>query len=553
MRRSAIARVLASPLFRWRYGAPVADELLLVPQELRTADPSFADECEQGLFGLSGAVAHIGKGSVFDLPPPSEAWSRELHGFGWLRHLRAAHSATARAVGRKAVLEWINRPEVRIGTAWHPDVMGRRIISWLANADTVLDDTEPSDYDRITDSLGRQLISLSASWRDAPPGYPRIVGLTALLTGAHCIAGHDGLAKKIEPYLVAELERQILADGGHVSRNPGTVVEILLDLLPLRTCFSARQRQVPPQIEAVISQMLRFVRTLRLGDGSLGRFNGMGATPFDSVATLLAYQDAPERLSTDEMISDYSRMSCGDVIMLIDNGPPPPLEYSGQADAGCLSFELSVGQIPVFVNGGAPGPAEADWLATSRATASHNTLVLGARSSAKLLRSPLLSRLVGGTPVKFPAHVTGTVSTTSEGEVFEGSHDGYAADFDLLHRRTLTLDQSGTRLIGEDQIASVRQNGTRLPRDLPFSLHFHLHPDVGCRLAEDPGLVTLMLEDGGLCYFRSQKATVSIEDSIFFADETGPRRSHQIVLRGSCFGDTAIRWSFTRMGEIPGA
>ena len=40
--------------------------------------------------------------------------------------------------------------------------------------------------------------------------------------------------------LVDELERQILPDGGHISRNPGALIELLLDLLPLRQAFAAR-------------------------------------------------------------------------------------------------------------------------------------------------------------------------------------------------------------------------------------------------------------------------------------------------------------------------
>jgi len=53
-RRSALSQLLHSPLLRWKYGGPTADELLLIPQELRTADPSFASEIEHGFFGLDG-------------------------------------------------------------------------------------------------------------------------------------------------------------------------------------------------------------------------------------------------------------------------------------------------------------------------------------------------------------------------------------------------------------------------------------------------------------------------------------------------------------------
>src|SRR5262252_8293678 len=86
-RRSALARVRRSRLMLWRYRAPVTEELLLAPPDLRAHDPSFADEVAFGSFGLAGAVAALRGCSPFTIKPPSAAWARELHGFGWLRHL----------------------------------------------------------------------------------------------------------------------------------------------------------------------------------------------------------------------------------------------------------------------------------------------------------------------------------------------------------------------------------------------------------------------------------------------------------------------------------
>jgi uncharacterized heparinase superfamily protein len=551
IRRSAMARAMRSRLLRWQFGPPIAEELLLVPQELRTADPSFADEHAQGLFGLGGAVAHIGEGSVFDLPPPSTGWSRELHGFGWLRHLRAADAQDASRSARDAVLVWIARyGSGHDRTAWLPDVIARRIMSWIANADILLQDSSPEEYDRITDSLGAQLIRLSASWGDTPTGYPRLICLTALMMGSLCIAGHDKLADITEPQLNSVLEAQLLDDGGHICRNPAVVIDILLDLLPLRTCFQVRRRPVSPAFEQALLRMLRFVRFLRLGDGSLGRFNGMGASPFDSLATLLGYDPAPDEPLGAAPSSRYAKLARGATIILADIGPPPPLTHAAHASAGALSFELSVGTQPVFVNGGTPGPADEDWLSASRATASHNTLTLGARSSAQMVKSPLLSRLIGGTPLRFPNQVEGTVATRPTESILECHHNGYLEEFSLIHKRRLMLDASGTKLAGEDSIVSGRSNTTRLRRDIPYAIHFHLHPDLVCRHGEDPNLATIQLPDGKIWYFRSEKATLSIEDSIHFADLVGPRNAQQIVLRGACFGDTSIRWSFSRLGQV---
>ena len=49
--------------------------------------------------------------------------------------------------------------------------------------------------------------------------------------------------------------------------------------------------------------------------------------------------------------------------------------FSGLYDracAGALSFELSIADQVVFVNAGSPGPADQDWLATSRSTATRS-------------------------------------------------------------------------------------------------------------------------------------------------------------------------------------
>ncbi len=544
--RLALSGVLHSPLFRWRYGAPVADELLLVPQELRTADASFAHEVRHGMFGLGGSVVSLGDGSVFDVALPSDAWARELHGFGWLRNLSASGTDEAVAFGRACVKDWISRNRTRRGLAWSADVAGRRVYSWLANAELLMGGGDQATYDMLADSLGAHLIHLSARWRDAPGGRDRLTALIGLLTGGVCIGGHERIAERAQRDLVSELQKQIHDDGGHRSRNPFTTVELLLDLLPLRTCFNARGLTWPDAIEETLPRMLRFVQFMRLGDGSLARFNGNGATPLDTLATLAAYiPDDPHPLQRAEQ-SAYVRLSCGDSVVLMDGGGPPALEDAAAAAAGCLSFEFSSGVTAIFVNGGAPGPADQAWLTQSRSTASHNTLVLGAQSSARIVQHRTLERLIGGPPLRMPDAATAAVMGDNDAMMAQGEHDGYRQRFGLLHQRRLRLAKSGRWLEGRDQIASAGQR-MRLPRDIPFSVHFHLHPDIVCLPEKSAVAVELKLPDGAVWQFRCNDATISIEDSIHYADYVGPARSQQIVLRGSCFGDKSIEWRCERI------
>ena len=541
-RRALLARALRSPLLAWRYGRPTAEELLIVPQELRTADPSFAEELAHGQLGLGGAVASIGTGSIFDVGSPSDAWCRALHGFGWLRNLTAAGTAEDRAMAEAAITTWIDRYQARsLSVPWQPDVIGRRLVSWLANVPFVFERIDGPTYDKIADSLGLQIVELATRWRDAPSGYPRLEALIGLLTGALCIAGRDDNVAEFEQALVAEIRYQVLPDGGHISRNTEVVVDLLLDLLPLRTCFIARERPFHPDIEKAMSRMLRFLRFMRLGDGSLARFNGTGATPFDRVATLLAYDPAPEAELTGAPASRYARIAAGPMVLIVDVGSPPPLEYAGFATASALAFELSIGGQAVFVNAGAPGPADQDWLAASRATASHNTLCLNATSSSKLLRNRLLNQLVRAAPIREPDAVAHEMSGDRNRMTLGASHNGYQRAFSIIHRRELSIVDAGLRLDGED----VLSGGAA--RDLPFAVHFHLDSAIACHHDDDPAAALIILPDGDTWRLSSTGVMLSIEDSINFTDLAGATHSSQIVLRGTAFGESRVNWSLERI------
>jgi uncharacterized heparinase superfamily protein len=226
---------------------------LLAPQELRTADPSFATELYNGHFGLAGKLAEVDTESPFEIDPPSEGWARELYGFGWLRHLRAAGSELSREQAKVLVNDFIALKRSLPGLAWQPEIVGRRVISWLSNSVLVLDTGEPQAYETFLRALSSQLRYLSASYRDAPDGVPRLVSLMALVYAGLCIAEQQAVVDRYTRPLCKELERQILPDGGHISRNPEALVELLLDLLPLKQCFVARDRPPPKPTQSSAS------------------------------------------------------------------------------------------------------------------------------------------------------------------------------------------------------------------------------------------------------------------------------------------------------------
>jgi uncharacterized heparinase superfamily protein len=549
MRRRALTRTLSSPIFRWRYAGSGADQILIVPQELRAADPSFWSEVAHGHFGLASQIADLKGASPFRVEPPSLAWARELHGFGWLRHLSATEEEEAAAAARGLVLDWIGVCRAPAGLAYEPAIIGRRLVSWIAQANMLLDGLDARSYSTIMTSIDRQIVTLKTTWRNAPDGIPRLVCLIALVLSDLAVSGHDRQLKEAQDALLEELNRQILDDGGHVSRSASVLADLILDLLPLGQCFHSRGLQPPKEINEVVKKALSFLRFMRLGDGMLARFNGVSTGSPATLATVLAYSGNDFVVRPVASASGYVRLERGETIIVADAGSPPPLEMAIEAQAGALSFEMTSRQYLIFANGGFPGPADHSWDAAARATASHNTLSLAGTSSSRLVRHAQLEEMIGGLPIRGPESVLSEYSEEDGHAMLKASHDGYLKRFGLIHTRHLSLAPNGDKLDGVD-ILRPPKGQLRLKHDLPYAIHFHLHPD--CRHELD-GHTTcrVKLPDGRIWVFEAGDTSLAIEESLFYVDSAGPRPGLQIVLRGTTFGETEIRW--TMRAETPDA
>src|ERR1700750_1790170 len=189
-----------------------AERLIIAPQELRTADPTRAAEIYAGRFAFAGKVVICDGRSPFEMLAPSDDWAVALHGFGWLRHFGAAESAIPRAKARALVNEVIGMQGSLGQPAWHPEVVTRRLISWLSQATLILDDSDVRFYRRFLKSLTRQVRFLRSTAGDTRDGVPRLQARIALVFAALCISGQIRYLNKATRQLAHELELQGVRD-----------------------------------------------------------------------------------------------------------------------------------------------------------------------------------------------------------------------------------------------------------------------------------------------------------------------------------------------------
>jgi uncharacterized heparinase superfamily protein len=544
--RQLAGRVNGHPALRWPLIPRKADRLLIAPQDLRTADVTRATEIYAGRFAFSGKVVVCDGRSVFEMAPPSDEWATALLGFGWLRHLRAADSGITRANARALVDEWITLQGAWHPLGWRPDVLSRRIISWLSQAPLLLQDADMRFYRRFVRSLVRQVRYLRHTAGDAHRGVSRMQATIALSYAALCIAGQSRHIKSATGRLETEIERQILPDGGHVSRDPGAIIEILIEFLPLRQAFTSRNIPPPPALLNAIERMMPMLRFFRHSEGTFAHFNGMGATPAELLLTLLAYDETHGAPLSNASHSGYQRLETGGGVLIIDTGRPPPIEMSLEAHAGCLSFEFSSArQNLIVVNCGMPANARDEWRPVARATAAHSTATLNETSSAQFVEAPLFRRVLGGSPLLGgPSRISVSREERPDAVVLRAGHEGYAPRYGILHERIVTLAIDGARLEGEDLFLAA-DGGTRVRNSEDrYAVRFHLHPLVKATRLTDGHGVLLLMPNREVWTFSAGDNPVQIEDSVYLAGNDGPRRAAQVVIHGRAREKPRVTWSF---------
>ena len=459
---------------------------------------------------------------------PDPVLRAPVHGFGWLRDLRAIGTDGARLRARALVGEWIARPPAD-PVLRAPPVVASRIAAWLGHYDFFA----ASAADEFRAALMRRLVHdarlLGAAVPLDRPSVPSLAALKGLIAAGVALADNGGSLARALRLLPIELERQILADGGHVERSPSAQLAALRELVEMKLILSASGTAPPIALAACLDRMCPALRTLRHGDGGLALFNSSDEEDPTLVDLVLAQAGRGRAVHPSLPDTGFERLSAGRTVLLMDTGVPAGPGVDGRAAAGTLSFELSVGRERVIVNCGAV-PAPEPWRNALRATAAHSTLCVADTSSSEVRPDGVGRR---------PAKVSRTRQSNGGAHWLEASHDGWKANFGAIHHRRLYLAETGDDLRGEDAI--------ECDTDRAYAIRFHLHPMVEPTLEADAQSVLLRLASGALWRLRADGAPLAVEDSVYAGSGTR-RATRQVVLTASSVAVGQVRWAVTRVG-----
>ncbi|HUE63172.1 MAG TPA: heparinase II/III family protein [Rhizomicrobium sp.] len=531
-------------LYRHLLRGRLADHIAFHPWDAAPRRLEEADSLLRGRFRFYGTSLDVPEGvSVFDLPPPTPAWQMALHSFAWLPALSNAGGENARRLATNLIGQWVKRYNGYSEPAWRPHIMAQRLAAIFSHARLVVPNSEMLWRSRLFVSLREQVKLLERISREAPDGVERLETAAVLALSGICL--NDSLKRREAGLdrLQEEIGRQILPDGGHVSRSPEALLAAYRHVVMVLEALSAVGEEPPHNLRNAHDRMAPMLRFFRHGDGALALFNGGAEGDAKMIAGLLSRDDIRGQPFHHARYSGYQRLAAGRSLCLLDCGKTPEGAFARDAHAGAGAFELSSGQDRIVVNCGAAGFTHLAWSAALRATAAHSTVTLADTSSGQFLPAGPLRNLLGPRLIGGPAAPESRRTQTAQGWSVEATHDAYVAAFGLRHERQITMSPQGLMVTGRDRLVAAEG---LVVKGRHFAVRFHIHPDV--RVSRlDGGGILLKLPSGEGWRFRAGGGTLDVEESVYLG---GPvvRRAEQLVVSGTTKDSpTEIAWVFEQI------
>ena len=470
----AKALAFSTPLYNLTLMGGSPDSLQVIPTDPWPGRSDVGQDLMQGIFLFAGERIEMNSLN-WEPPGVSEDWVAEFHRFNWLRDIKAVSTGKARLQAREMISNWIDNYDRWQDVIWRPDVLGARLSNWIGAFSFYGLSADEEFQSKVRLSIARQTKHLARVITD---GHLQMVESFAALKGLiYAMIAIGSPKKQLEhPFelVLEQIKKQILVDGGHISRSPIVLSQVLMILIDLRTVLNLAKLPVPEQIQFAIDKMVPALRFFRYSDGNLAHFNGGFEWDANLINCIINLSGARGRPLKRLEHTGYTKLRQGRGQLLIDTGSAIAPEYSRNAHTAPLAFEYVFGRERIFVNCGAVSEY-GQWFRAMRSTAAHTTLTIDQRNAILVNETGEFTSL---------PDIQTDYKLENNSCLFDGRHDGYTARYGITHARRLLLKDAGNALIGEEKL-------TGGGKGVPFALRFHLHPSSQASLVQGGGEVLI--------------------------------------------------------------
>jgi len=435
-------------------GPPVRGDVPAVPAPVAPQ----AGDAQPVDLARRGEVEHLGERRTVGIENPDwglgpvsqgRLWTATLHYHEWAFALAKAGAGD---LFKLYVSDWISRCEPGHGgaadLAWNPFVIATRI-SWWSRSHAALGrewwDAEPEFRKIFLTSLWRQAAYLERHIEWDLRGNHLMRDAVGLAWAGRFFEGDDarGWLRTAAEIASAQVDEQVLPDGGHFERSPMYHVQVMGDLLALALLLE--DEPAAGKMRAAWGRMAEWLRWMQHPDGGIPLLNDSALNGACEPGAMLELGGQIGATFAEPAPSGGRHFAESGTVawrgdpwtVFFDAGPLGPDYQPGHGHADTLAVECSWRGRRLFVDAGTCSYDEDDRRRYDRSTAAHNTVCVDGTDSSEMWKIFRVGRRAKPKRVE--------VDTGAGPLRASAAHDGYRhLRGRPEHSREVSIDSDGT-------------------------------------------------------------------------------------------------------------
>ena len=430
----------------------------------------------------------------------------KLNEFLWLNLINRKSDSS---IIRKIIINWIKKNDKINLRTWGTTVTSRRTLSWIFNAEIMLNSTNKDFQDLLLDSIIKQINHLKLNYRFEIRTEKKIEILSAILMSGLVFEEYSdnfefGLRelKKIKEFFFDK-------EGFPLTRNPNDLIIFSKYFVLIRECMKDAQKYIPEFLNEITDKNLSCLKKITTPDFKMPLFNG--ATEIELKDFFNYIENLNIKISNiKENVGKIVIIKSKKDFILLDAGNPPIKGLSSHYQSGPLSFEYYNDKEKIITNCGFGQNISSKAMLISRLTSAQSTLCLNDTSIVKFERSKILNSAFGNS-IKTSFKIFDENNEENDATLkFWASHDAYEKKFGCYHKRVIGIDKISSDVIGFDELKIKKNNGS-----IRYSIRFHLYPGIDASLTLSGKSVLLKLKKNKSILFLCNEGKISLEKSVF--------------------------------------
>ena len=462
---------------------------------------------------------------------------KSIHNFLWLNLIDRKNE---NEIIKKIIGEWIKKYCKYTKGIWDEDLTSLRVISWISNADLILN-TNDKDFNKsFYKNIIRQTNFVKKNINNLNDENKRISSISLLVLSGLVFKEYYVYYKIGLKELKKFIEGYFDENGFPINRNFENLLTFVQYFILIKEWIKNAQEIVPEYLENIVEKNLVCLNSVNNPSKKLPLFNG---STDKSLSNFFLYLDKLNYSSKKNLksVGQVQIVKNKKTALYFDSGEPPNYQLSKDYQSGPLSFEYSSDKDKIITNCGYGRRISKKFQILSKFTSGQSTLCIDDTSVVKFKKSNLINKAYGSTISNSFKIFDVERKEDKINIVISATHNAYLEKFGYLHKRKINFFKKSNSIEGSDYLIKKNEG-----INVGFSIRFHLYPGINTVRTLSGKSILLQTNANKSWVFSSDELAIDLEKSLFFGRNKALKNKCIVIYGKTMNQDVNVNWKLKK-------